>query len=157
MPHLPSAASALFTGPEIRSASVIAAIGRRIITATVRRTPIWPASAEWYSWFASKRSQTPKQIRPTAIMWPADARRLWSVGSPSVCERVWVLGARARVADGVRAGRARRVRAEVPERRVEALDDLFELVRALRTSLRWSPLRPPCRRDGFGDFRNIVK
>ena len=33
--------------PRSRSAFDKAAIGRRIATATVRRTPIWPASAEW--------------------------------------------------------------------------------------------------------------
>jgi hypothetical protein len=37
----------VLTGAEILSASVMAAIGRRIVTATVRRTPIWPASAAW--------------------------------------------------------------------------------------------------------------
>src|SRR5208283_5350266 len=98
---------------------------------TVRRTPIWPASAEWYSWFASNKSQTMKQIRPTAIMRPADARRLWSVGAPSAAGRAWPLGLRVRAADAtapVRAervlagatGRAERARAGAPDRLVEA-------------------------------------
>jgi hypothetical protein len=37
----------VLTGPEILNASVMAAIGRRIVTATLRRTPIWPACAAW--------------------------------------------------------------------------------------------------------------
>ena len=47
MPHLPSALSAELTGPEIRRAFEKAAIGRKMATATVRLTPIWPVSAEW--------------------------------------------------------------------------------------------------------------
>jgi hypothetical protein len=47
IPHLPRALSVAFTGPEIRNAFESAAIGRRTVTATLRRTPIWPASAEW--------------------------------------------------------------------------------------------------------------
>jgi hypothetical protein len=47
IPHLPRAESAELTGPEILKASVTAAIGRRTAIATVRRTPIWPASAAW--------------------------------------------------------------------------------------------------------------
>jgi len=43
IPHRPSAESAALTGPEIRSAFATAAMGRRMLTATVRRTPIWPA------------------------------------------------------------------------------------------------------------------
>jgi hypothetical protein len=31
----------------MRNAPVTAAIGRKIVIATVRRTPIWPASAAW--------------------------------------------------------------------------------------------------------------
>jgi len=82
-PASPQCRVGAFTGPEIRNAFEIAAIGRRIDTAKVRRTPIWPASAEWYSWFASNKSQSRKQSSPTPSMRPADALRLWSVGAPS--------------------------------------------------------------------------
>ena len=47
IPHRPSAESAAFTGPEIPKALATAAIGRRMLTATVRRVPIWPVWAEW--------------------------------------------------------------------------------------------------------------
>jgi hypothetical protein len=156
IPHLPKAESAAFTGPEIPSASVIAAIGRRTDTATLRRTPIWPASAEWYSWFASKKSHTTKQIRPTPSMRPADARRLLSVGAPSACERAFPLGLTVRAADLAKVGRAERARAEVPDRLVETPSDLFAFARALRLAWRGSPLRPGSRPAGPGAFREFV-
>jgi hypothetical protein len=124
MPHLPKAESAAFTGPENPIAPANAAIGRRRDIATVLRTPIWPASAEWYSWFASKKSQTPKQTRPTAIMRPADARLLLSVGAPSPCALNRPLGSVERAAFVVTPSRAERARADVPDRRVGTGTDL---------------------------------
>ena len=46
IPHLPKTESEALTGPDSRSAFDKAAMGRRIVIATVRRAPIWPASAE---------------------------------------------------------------------------------------------------------------
>jgi hypothetical protein len=49
IPHLPRPLSAAFTGPEKCNAFESAAIGRSTETATLRRVPIGPVSAEWYS------------------------------------------------------------------------------------------------------------
>lgn len=91
IPHRPSAVSAALTGPEIRRAFTTAAMGRRMLTATVRRRPIWPALAESYSWFASTNSQIKKQSTPTPRILPAEARRRLSVGAPSAARRAGVL------------------------------------------------------------------
>jgi len=157
IPHLPNAASAAFTGPEIRNAFEIAAIGRRIDTAKVRRTPIWPASAEWYSWFASNKSQSRKQSSPTPSMRPADALRLWSVGAPSASPRACSLGLRVRAEVVREVGWAERGRAEVPDRLFEAIFDLVALERDLPSARRRSRLRPGSLPACPDAFPKIVK
>ncbi|MGO9148118.1 MAG: hypothetical protein ACLQFX_00275 [Acidimicrobiales bacterium] len=120
-----------------------------------------------------------KQIRPMAIMRPADARRLWSVGAPSAGGRAWPLALRVRAADAtapgraertraaapVRAervlagatGRAERTRAGAPDRLVEAPSGLVAPVRARRSSRRGSLSRPCSRPADPGAFRKILK
>ncbi len=125
MPHLPKAESAAFTGPENPIASAnggdraedghrhssadpdLAGLGRVVQLVRVEEEP------------------DPESRRDRlAIMRPADARLLLSVGAPSPCALNRPLGSVERAAFVVTPSRAERARADVPDRRVGTGTDL---------------------------------